>query len=67
MKNNNQEEASPFGVEAEKIDELIKYAITRARRTCNRIDGSQVSTDKLFAHVARLIPLNNEAKQDTAD
>lgn len=67
MENKNQEQAKPLGVEAEKIDELIKYAITRARRTCNRVDRSQSSPDELFAHVAKLIPLNNEAKQDTAD
>jgi hypothetical protein len=70
MDNNHQEESaeslnsSPVG--AEKVDDLIAFAISRARKTCNRIDAAHASPDELFAHVARLLPLNNENQQDTA-
>ncbi len=70
MDNNHQEvptapiNSSPVG--AEKVDDLIAFAISRARRTCNRIDAAHTSPDELFAHVARLLPLNNETQQDTA-
>jgi len=70
MDNNHQEapavplNSSPVG--AEKIDDLIAFAISRARRTCNRIDVAHTSPDELYAHVARLLPLNNETQQDTA-
>ena len=67
---NNHQEATPAPlnvsrVEAEKVDELIAFAISRARKTCNRIDAAQASPDELFAHVASLLPLNNETQQDT--
>jgi hypothetical protein len=67
---NNYQEAAPVPlndsrVETEKIDELIAYAISRARKTCNRIDAAQVTPEELYTHVARLLPLNNETQQDT--
>jgi hypothetical protein len=70
MENNQQDAASaPLNaprVEDRKVDELIAYAISRARKTCNRIDAAQATPEELYSHVARLLPLNNETQQDTA-
>jgi hypothetical protein len=68
---NNHQAASPAPlnvspVEDEKVDELIAFAILRARKTCNRIDAAQATPEELYTHVARLLPLNNETQQDTA-
>lgn len=70
MENNQQDAASaPLNdprAEDRKVDELIAYAISRARKTCNRIDAAQATPEELYSHVARLLPLNNETQQDTA-
>lgn len=70
MDNNNQEAApAPLNdslVEAQKVNELIACAISRARKTCNRIDSTQATPDELYTHVVRLLPPNNETQQDTA-
>jgi len=68
---NNQQDATqaPLNdprVDDRKVDELIAYAISRARKTCNRIDAAQATPEELYSHVARLLPLNNETQQDTA-
>ena len=68
---NNQQDATqaPLNdprVDDRKVDELIAYAISRARKTCNRIDAAQATPGELYSHVARLLPLNNETQQDTA-
>jgi hypothetical protein len=68
---NNQQDAAPAPlndprVDGRKVDELIAYAISRARKTCNRIDAAQATPEELYTHVARLLPLNNETQQDTA-
>ena len=68
---NNQQDAVPAPlndprVDGRKVDELIAYAISRARKTCNRIDAAQATPEELYTHVARLLPLNNETQQDTA-
>ena len=69
MDNNQQDAAQPPlndpRVDDRKVDELIAYAISRARKTCNRIDAAQATPEELYTHVARLLPLNNEIKQDT--
>lgn len=70
MENNQQNEApapsDDLNVDDRKVDELIAYAISRARKTCNRIDAAQTTPEELYWHVARLLPLNNETQQDTA-
>jgi hypothetical protein len=70
MENNQQNEApapsDDLNVDDRKVDELIAYAISRARKTCNRIDAAQTTPEELYSHVARLLPLNNETQQDTA-
>lgn len=70
MENNQQNEAQApsddLNVDDRKVDELIAYAISRARKTCNRIDAAQTTPEELYSHVARLLPLNNETQQDTA-
>ena len=68
---NNQQDATqaPLNdprVDDRKVDELIAYSISRARKTCNRIDAAQATPEELYSHVARLLPLNNETQQDTA-
>jgi hypothetical protein len=68
---NNQQNGAPAPsddprVDDRKVDELIAYAISRARKTCNRIDAAQASPEELYSHVARLLPLINETQQDTA-
>lgn len=68
---NNEQNAAPvpsddLNVDDRKVDELIAYAISRARKTCNRVDAAQTTPEELYSHVARLLPLNNETQQDTA-
>jgi hypothetical protein len=66
MDNNQQDAAqAPLNdprVDEQKVDELIAYAISRARKTCNRIDAAQATPEELYTHVARLLPLNNETQ-----
>lgn len=66
MDNNQQDSAqAPFNdplVDDLKVDELIAYAISRARRTCNRIDAAQATPEELYTHIARLLPLNDETE-----
>jgi hypothetical protein len=66
MDNNQQDSAqAPFNdplVDDLKVDELIAYAISRARRTCNRIDAAQATPEELYTHIARLLPLKNETE-----
>ncbi len=66
MDNNQQDSAqAPFNdplVDDLKVDELIAYAISRARRTCNRIDAAQATSEELYTHIARLLPLKNETE-----
>lgn len=70
MENNQQNEApapsDDLNVDDRKVDELIAHAISRARKTCNRIDAALTTPEELYSHVARLLPLNNETQQDTA-
>ena len=69
MSNNPQEKApvpsNDTCVDDHKVEELIAYAILRARKTCNRIDAGKSTPEDLNAHVAKLLPLNNETQQDT--
>lgn len=68
MDNNPQEaeEALPqdAAAEAKRIEELIKFTISRARKTCNRVDTAQATPEELYSKVARLLPLNNETQAD---
>jgi hypothetical protein len=66
MDNNQQDAAqAPLNhplVDDGKVDDLIAYAISRARKTCNRIDAAQATPEELYTHIARLLPLNDETE-----
>lgn len=66
MDNNQQDAAqAPLNdplVDDGKVEDLIACAISRARKTCNRIDAAQATPEELYTHIARLLPLNDETE-----